>query len=188
MEIKTKYNIGDRVYRIYREDDDLTYAASCIASNIEDINISQKDNKSIVNYTLYEGFSVEEEDLYPSYEEAAVAALKRSIKSVDEMIKSYTEKKDQFQDILNSLTPDKPSKKVEITELSFGLYLNAAFYFVEIQKCAGPDTDEYICYVNNDSDLIWEWTFDSDGRTYADFPNNDISNIIMEYLFTKVFK
>ena len=79
-------------------------------------------------------------------------------------------------------------EKVDIGDLSFWLHLNANSYWVEIQKCADHDTEKYTCYVNNDSDVLWEWTFDSDGKTYADFPNNDISNTVMEYLFTKVFK
>ena len=132
-------------------------------------------------------------ELYQSYEQARVGALKRSINSLNNRIAELRKDVENLEKVLAACDSSEPKNRIdnqakgaEIEQLSFWLHLNTGYYMVEISHCR--ESDEYTCYVNNDSSLLWEWTFDSDGKTYADFPNNDISNAVMEYLFTKVFK
>jgi hypothetical protein len=195
MELKTKYNIGDRVYGIYSDDTDLKYYVAIEPKFIQDIRIDKEKDKLVVHYRVNNGLTMLEEDIYPNFEQARVGAIKRSINSVNNRIAKLKKDVEDLEKVLNTIEPDKPtnrvndsSKKVEVDQLSFWLHLNTNSYYIEILHYNDDESDEYTCYVSNDSDTLWEWTFDSDGRTYADFPNNDISNAVMDYLFTKVFK
>ena len=193
MEIKTKYNIGDRVTSIYFNDADLKYYVSLDPKFIQDIRIDKEKDNFVVRYRVNGGLTVLEEDLYPDFDQAKVGALKRSINSLNSRISELKKDAETLEKVLYTFEPceptnrpGKPSKNTEIEELTFWLHLNTDSYLVELSHCT--ESDEYTCYVNKDSILLWEWTFDSDGETYADFPNNNISNAVMEYLFTKVFK
>lgn len=193
MEIKTKYNIGDRVNSIYFDDADLQYYVVLEPKFIQDIRIDKENDKLVVRYRVNGGLTMSEEDLYPDFEQARVGALKRSINSINDRIAELKKDVENLEKVLATYDSSEPTNRIdnqakgaEIEQLSFWLHLNTNSYLVEISHCY--ESAEYTCYVNNDSDLIWEWTFDSDGRTYADFPNNDISNAVMEYLFTNIFK
>ena len=193
MEIKTKYNIGDRVHSIYFDDTDLKYYVVLAPKFIQDIHIDKENDKFTVRYGINDGVDKLEEDLYPNYEQARVGALKRSINSLNNRIAELKKDVENLKKALATTGSSEPttrvdnsSNKVDFNQFSFWLHLNTYSYLIEVSHC--HESDEYTCYVNNDSDLLWEWTFDSDGGTYADFPNNDISNAVMEYLFTNIFK
>lgn len=195
MEIKTKYNIGDRVYGIYSDDTDLKYYVAIEPKFIQDIRIDKEKDNFVVRYRVNGGVDKLEEDLYPDFEQARVGAIKRSINSVNSRIAKLKKDVESLEKVLNTIEPDKPSKGIDnppkgadIEQLSCWLHLNADSYFIEISHYNDDESDEYTCYVSNDADTLWEWTFDADGKTYADFPNNDISNAVMEYLFTNIFK
>lgn len=195
MEIKTKYNIGDRVYSIYFDDTDLKYYVVLEPKFIQDIRIDKEKDNFVVRYRVNGGVDKLEEDLYPDFEQARVGALKRSINSLNNRIAALKKDVETLEKVLVTYDSSEPtnridnsSKKIDIDQFSFWLHLNTNSYYIEILHYNDDESDEYTCYVNNDTDVLWEWTFDSDGRTYADFPNNDISNAVMEYLFTKVFK
>lgn len=193
MEIKTKYNIGDQVNSIYFNDADLKYYVSIIPKVIRDIRIDKEDDKFVVRYRVDNEVDMLEDDLYPDPEQAKVAALKKSINSVNNRISELKKDVEHLEKVLNTYESGEPtnkvgdsSKKVDVRDFNFWLHLNTKSYFIEISYY--EKEDEYTCTIADNSAWLWEWTFDSNGGTYADFPNNDISNAVMEYLFTKVFK
>lgn len=81
--------------------------------------------------------------------------------------------------------------KVTIEDISFMLEHKGIVYYVEVLHNYYPEqSDMYRCFIDGDQvngEYTYRvaWDFDSSGGTFDDYPDDEVSKIVMEVLFNE---